>query len=330
MIASFLTWARGIIVVLWNNMTNASARARWGVLILLTLGVLGELAGPKYLRVDTVSRSLVQGFSDAFLITGLLAILVDPYMKRRMQEEAAWTAIFGYLNQNAPESLREALKELATCTRYYVKAAWTIQLDWLDKSKRILVVTMTVEYTGVNLDIKSYRPNGKPWVLASTDGYESEYLQYSLHCTGHITPVDIRADDLKQYVMTQNDGSIYIDEARLAAGRAIPSGATFENVNQARMYRHATGYVPLQHNKYIESIPITLAGSALADLDVRITHPRQEGRRVPSEWKRFASSKKNPESRTFGRATPGQITLISWVPANNMTDANHSPESNRG
>lgn len=323
MIASFIAEARKALIVLWNNMTNASARARWGVLILLILGVLGELAAPKYLRIDSASRSLVQGFSDAFVITGLLAILVDPYMKRRMQEEAAWTAIFGYLNQNAPESLREALKELATCTRYYTKAAWTVQLDWLDETKRILVVTMTVEYTGVNLDLKPYRPNGKPWVLASTDDYESEYLQYSLHCTGHITPVDIRGENLKPYVMTQDDGSICVDESRLAAGRAIPSGVTFENVNQARMYRHANGYVPLQHNKYIESIPITLAGSALADLDVRITHPRQEGRRVPSEWKRFSSSKKNPESQTFGRATPGQITLVSWVPANNTTKTSH-------
>lgn len=314
-----LTRARRVSIRVWRHMTSASARYGWGVLILFVLGVLGELAGPRYLHAGAPLRPLVQGFSDAFLITGLLAILVDPYLKRRMQEESGWTAVFGYLNQNAPEGLREALKELATCRRYYTKASWEVDFAWHDKPRRILAITMKVSYTGVNIDIKPYRPTSKPWVLASTDSCESEYLQYSLHCSGKIEPVDIRGDELQPYVKRRDDGSIYIDESQLAAGRAIPSGETFESVQIARMYRHSSGYVPLQHNRYIETVVITVKGLALSDLDVRITHPRQEGRSVPAEWKRPASSQKPSEPRTFGRATPGQFTLVSWIQVNNSS-----------
>ena len=305
-----------VLVKLWSRVTDASVRYAWGVFLLLLAGVAAEFAGSKYLQPDSVPRSLVQGFGDAFLVTGVLALLVDPYLKSRMQQESGWSALFGYLNPNAPEGLREALKDLAVCQRYYTRAAWKITFEWHDQVKRVLAVTMEVTYTGINIDLKPYRPHGKPWVLASTDGYQSEYIQYSLSCPGHIEPVDVRGDALRAQTVIQNDGSIFIEPAKLAAGRAIPPGARFEVVRSARMYRHVSGYVPLQHDRYIESVPMTLEGEALEDLDVRVTHPREEGRQVPAEWKRLASSPKKSESRAFGRATPGQITLVSWGPAN--------------
>jgi hypothetical protein len=306
-----------VLARLWSQFTDASARYAGGVFFLLALGVLGELAGAKYLGPNTIPHNLVQGFSDAFLVTSVLAILVDPYLKRRMQHESGWSALFGYLNPNAPEGLREALKDLAVCQRYYTNAAWTLSFAWHDEAKKVLAVTMEVTYTGINIDLKAYRPSAKPWVLASTDGHQSEYLRYALNCPGHIQPVDVRGDDLEPHTIYQDDGSVCIDIGRLARGRAIPPGAHFNIVQTARMYRHANGYVPLQHDRYIEKLPLTLTGPALKDLDVRVTHPREEGRRVPAEWKRLAGSSRNPESRTFGRATPGQITLISWYLANN-------------
>lgn len=310
---------RGVLVGFWHKITDASTRYAWGVFFLLVLGVMGQLAGAKYLRSDTAPRLLVQGFSDAFLITSVLAVLVDPYLKRRMQHESGWSALFGYLNPNAPEGLREALKDLAVCERYFTNAAWTLTFSWRDEARKIIAVTMEVTYTGINIDLKAYRPKGKPWMLASTDDYESEYLRYSLSCPGHIDPVDVRGNDLVPYTTVQDDGSIYIDTARLAPGRAIPPGAHFNIVQCARMYRHASGYVPIQHDRYIEKVLLTLTGPALKDLDVRVTHPREEGRRIPAEWKRLASSQKNPESRNFGRATPGQITLVSWYLTNHKT-----------
>lgn len=310
-----------VLAKLWSRLTDASARYGWGVFLLLVLGVAGEILGAKFLRIDTASRSLTQDLSEAFLITSVLAILVDPYLKRRMQRESGWSALFGYLNPSAPASLRDAMKDLAVCQRYYTKAAWKISFEWHDQNMKILSVTLEVTYTGVNIDRDSYHPRNRPWVLASTDGYHSEYLRYSLNCPGHIEPVDVRGDALKEYTVVQDDGSTYIDVARLASGRVIPPGAQFDVVHCARMYRHAPGYVPLQHDRYIESVPMTLNGPALADLDVRITHPREEGRQVPAEWKRLASSPRNPELHNFGRATPGQITLVTWGPTATRAEA---------
>jgi hypothetical protein len=307
--------ATRVLAKLWSRATDASVRYAWGVVVLLLAGIAAEFLGAKYLEPDSVPRSLVQGFGDAFLVTGVLAILVDPYLKRRMQQESGWSAVFGYLSPNAPEGLREAMKELAVCQRYYTKAAWKITFEWHDEVRRILAVTMEVTYTGINIDLKPYRPHGKPWVLASTDGYQSEYVRYSLNCPGYIEPVDVRGEELRRHTVIQDDGSIYIEPAKLARGRLIPPGARFDVVRCARMYRHVSGYVPLQHDRYIERVPLSLAGGALKDLDVRVTHPREEGRQVPAEWKRLASSQSTTETRMFGRATPGQITLVSWGPA---------------
>jgi hypothetical protein len=314
-----------VLARIWSQVTDASARYAWGVFFLLALGIVGELAGAKYLAPNTVPRSLVQGFSDAFLVTSVLAILVDPYLKRRMQHESGWGALFGFLNPNAPEGLREALKDLAICERYYTNASWVLTFAWHDEAQKILAVTMEVTYTGINIDLKPYRPKAKPWVLASTDGCQSEYLRYSLNCPGHIQPVDVRGDELQPFTILQDDGSICIDTGRLAAGRAIPPGAHFNVVQCARMYRHASGYVPLQHDRYIEKVNLTLAGPALQDVDVRVSHPREEGRRTPAEWKHLAGRPRNPEPHAFGRVTPGQITLVSWYLANNRINTTGSP-----
>jgi len=305
------TWLRARSV--WPK--SAAVRYVGGVLLLLTLGIAGELVASLLLEPGSASQELVRGLSEAALVSALLAALVDPYLKRRLQDDSGWGAVFGYLNPKAPPELREALRELADCRRYYTESAWTAHFAWHNNEKTILIVTLECTNTGINLDSKPYKPNGRPWVLASCDGCRTEYLRYTLSCPGHFPPLDAKDVSLTPYVVRQEDGSIYVEEGRLVGHRAIPPGVSFETLKAARMYRHANGYVPIHHAKFVDRLPFTLTGPALKDLELTVAHPRQEGRRFPEEWKRLATAVANPETRSLGRVTPGQVTLLSWSPA---------------
>ena len=231
-----------------------------------------------------------------------------------MQQESGWGAIFAFLNPKAPSELKEAIQELADCKRYNTKTKWALEFAWHDADKTILEVTLQTENTSINLDRSPYRPAAHPWVLASTRGYQTKYLRYSLSCPGHIAPVDVRGDELSPYVVTEDNLSIFLDERRIVGRRAIPPDVTFENVLCALMYRHSVGYIPLQHGLFGEDLTVELKGPALTDVDVTVSHLERIGRKLPHEWKRPASSKTNPDLRRFGRVAPGEVTLVSWSP----------------
>ena len=321
---------RKALAFLRSLFANATARYIGGVLILLVFGIVGVWAAQAHLRSGTAPRILLEAFAEAALVSSVLAILVDPYLKRRLQDESGWVALFGYLNPRAPKELRQAIQELATCNRYYTKAEWSISFAWQDRQNAVLAITLEVTRTGHNIGPEPYKPNGRPWVLASTHGHQTEYLRYALSCPGHITTLDVSGVALQPYVVIQDDHSVYLDEARLARGRVIPPDARFESINQTRMYRHAAGYVPLHYENFFESLTFTLAGPALDDLYLRIQHPRQDKKNLPAEWKRLPSNGGSHLSHTFGRATPGQVTLISWDLAADAIARGHGPLDSPG
>lgn len=320
---------RRLAALFGSLLRNATARYVGGVLVLFAFGVAGVWVAQIQLQSGTTPRILLQAFGEAALVSSVLAILVDPYLKRRLQDESGWVALFGYLNPRAPKELRQAIQELAACNRYYTRAEWSISFAWHDRANAVLAITLEVSRTGYNIGPEPYRPNGRPWVLASTHGYQTEYLRYALSCPGHITTVDVRGVDLQPYVVVQDDHSVYLDEGRLVKNRAIPPDARFESINRARMYRHAAGYVPLHYENFFETLTFSLGGPALDDLYVRVQHPRQDKRNLPAEWKRLPSRGGSQGTQTFGRATPGQVTLVSWDLAADAIARGHG-SSDRG
>jgi hypothetical protein len=314
----FGVWIRALL-------RNATVRYRSSIFVLLLLGIVGEIAGNDDPRFTIIPHALVLSFSEAALLAALLAIIVDPYLKRRLQQESGWGAIFAFLNPKAPSELKEAIQELADCKRYNTTTRWIIEFTWHDEDKTILAVTLQSENTGINLDHSPYRPAAQPWVLASTRGYQTKFLRYSLSCPGHIPPVDVRGDELSPYVVTENNLSIFLDEGRIVGRRRIPPDATFEKVVCTLMYRHSVGYIPLQHGMFAEDLTVELKGSALAEVDVTVSHLERRARKLPHEWKRPASSRTNPDLRRFGRVTPGEVTLVSWSPPSRVYYAPSPP-----
>jgi hypothetical protein len=304
---------KGLSILLGKIFSNATVRYIGGVVVLLGLGTYGIVWGVR-LNVGAAWLDFIHSLSEAFLVSGILAIFVDPYLKRQLEGDSMWSAVFAYLNPKAPGSLRRALQELAACKRYYPTIVCSAHFAWANPEETVLAVTMDMYETGISLEREPYKPGGRPWVLASTDGWRSDYLRYSLSCPSHIRYLDVSGADLERFITREDDGSITLDQARIVDGREIPSGIHFERHFQVRMYRHVRGYVPFTHNDFVEKLTISLSGPALRDIDVRVTHPKLPGKGRPSDWKRKSTSSKNPEDHVCGRATPGQTTLVSWYP----------------
>ncbi|WP_372669684.1 hypothetical protein [Amycolatopsis kentuckyensis] len=288
---------------------------RIGVTLLIVIGLLGELLGHNRLHEGTFAQSTILGLSEALLISGILAVVVDPFLKQRIQEESAWAGIFGFLNERAPSGLRKSLQELAACEVFFPKTKWTLDFAWKNQPLGVLSLTISVQSTGENISRKPHKLDGKLWVLASTATFRSEYLKYSASCPGAFTSVDLSGEALTAHVTTQSDGSLVLDEASACGHREIPAGKTFEIARQARMFRHKSGYVPLQHSRFGEELEIELKGPALSDIDLRVIHPRETGRKKPAEKKRPSSRRATPDRYQFSRITPGQVTIVSWKPS---------------
>lgn len=293
---------------------NATVRYVGGVFILLIFGASGIGLSHSYFESNSFQYALIAGISEALIVSALLAAIVDPYLKRRMQSESAWDGMFGFLNNKAPIELKEALRELAESKVFLTQTVWKLTFDWCDRAAGIIMLTIEVQSTCQNIGRAPHKLEGEGWILASTTGYESRYLRYAVSCPGEIRAVDATGETLAKHTIVKDDGSVSVDEAGICGNQSIPAGKPFDTVKKARMYRHMNGYVPLHHGKFGVKFRVILAGDALDGIDVRIAHPTRI-RSKPYEGRRVASKQPRNETFKFDRVMPGQVTLVSWKAA---------------
>ncbi|MFC4859456.1 hypothetical protein [Actinophytocola glycyrrhizae] len=294
---------------------NATRLYVGGVSLLFLAGVGAEVLGHLLFDERSFWYALLTGLGEALLISAILATLVDPFLKRKMQVESVWTGIFALMKNEPPDGLQEAIKDLAKVKIYYPSTTWTLTFEWADDDHEILKLTLDVRSVGRNISRQPYMLTRKAWILASTTGYTSEYLRYAVSCPDEIEAIDADSGILQRHITSLEDGSITVDEAGLSKGQSISPGKSFETIKVARMYRHSTGYIPLYHGKFGENLEVRLTGEAMADIDVRISHPTFEGQTHLTERSRPAARPQVPTVAQFERMIPGQITIIAWHPA---------------
>ncbi|MGW3665292.1 hypothetical protein [Streptomyces sp. NPDC005141] len=289
-----------------------------GVLLLFILGIAGEVSAAHHVSFWGVSEELVSGLGEAFLVSGILAVLVDPLMKRRMQDDSAWGAIFGYLNPAAPEGLRKAVREIVKPRSYVKQCHWKAKFEWHEsenvpahESKKVLAIELGIYAALVNLDPKKrYKIAGPRWVLGSIPGYETKYLEFTMTCpTGDFGQLSKCGDELDSYVETRDDGTLLLDVGELAKGCTIPPSASWSDTRKAVMYRSSSGYVPLHTRSYAEDLTVTVSGAALPDLRVYVTAPSRE---PYGPLKLRENDKTQSFEVRLQENVPGQLILLSW------------------
>ncbi|MFD4412175.1 hypothetical protein [Streptomyces sp. NPDC058476] len=281
-----------------------------GVLLLFILGIAGEVSAAHHVSFWGVSEELVSGLGEAFLVSGILAVLVDPLMKRRMQDDSAWGAIFGYLNPAAPEGLRKAVREIVKPRSYVKQCRWEAKFEW-HESRKVLAIELGISAALVNLDPKKrYKITGPRWVLGSIPGHETKYLEFTMTCpAGDFGQLSKRGDELDSYVEKRDDGTLLLDVGELAKGCTIPPSASWSDTRKAVMYRSSSGYVPLHTRSYAEDLTVTVSGTALRDLRVYVTAPSRE---PYGPLKLRENGKTQSFEVRLQENVPGQLILLSW------------------
>lgn len=79
---------------------------------------------------------------------------------------------------------------------------------------------------------------------------------------------------------------------------------------RARMYRHATDYVPLAHGSFTLACDLELSGPALEELTVSAFTPKRS-QPDDQEWV-FRAGEGDPRKFTWYNVTPNQTTIVSW------------------
>jgi hypothetical protein len=127
---------------MWRN-TFWKFWKRWsGILIGLCLIVSGSLL------LIFVRAGILRDFGTALLISGILTVTVDPYIKGKTQRETALDIFHHMLGYSLPEQIQDRLKHIVETTEWYRKGA-TMRCV-VSEAGDFLVWDVELEYEIVN------------------------------------------------------------------------------------------------------------------------------------------------------------------------------------
>jgi len=245
-------------VVRWWNAPDTPR----GVLVLAAVGAALITARVIFRHhPDTLATSLLADVADAVVVSLLIAVSADRYLRRRFFLEATRELLWALLSSAAPPAHRAAVEAVAREKTIYRNVEWEIRLVPIgDDDDATVELTISVVTQGNCYQFGGYRPSGRRYLLASTEGYQSEYLHYRLdgewRGEPHRQPVVIRADvddeddigAISRYTTTEG-GHIWIDEDKIADAffgpASLRSDAPFRIERQTRVVRRDRGFIPL-------------------------------------------------------------------------------------
>jgi hypothetical protein len=98
---------------MWRNWFWKFWRRRSGFVIAAVLILFG------FVILSIWQQGTVRDLGIAFLISGILTVTVDPYIKGRTQRETALDIFHHMLGFKLPEKIQERLKDIVETTEWY-------------------------------------------------------------------------------------------------------------------------------------------------------------------------------------------------------------------
>ena len=291
----------------WHEPITRYHRVRL-LLLVLSLILLGmTLWGGEH--SDSLAIRVAGALGEALLVTFVIAIIVEPYMRRNFLTEVGGNTIWELVNPKAPEEYRTAMATLLARRQYYRRREWDLIFDWEDRNRGVLKVEASVLTFGYNAGAKAYGFTQPVWI-DSCHGYESTYTYFMLQSDQSRLFVEKRQRDLQHFMTVDQDGTRLLDLPALLGGTTVSAETSFTTRLTGVMYRLSNGYLPLvQTQPTLEHI-VKIKGNALPDLTFRMLAPRggtvQETARTRAQ-----------QEITFHVQSvmmPGQVVLLSWKP----------------
>lgn len=285
----------------------------------LILSILGILAGALFLLSATISlpdeiHTLLQSVAEAFTVSIVVALVVEPRLLRQFGEELASQTFWASFYSRAPREYRDAVQELAAATQFAIAVNWKVTLDWIDDDQTII---------RLRSEITNYRENrsNKAFPLVpKTFIYESPFLshkatidQYSVICEGATFYGSPLQDNFSR-IEGDKDGRLVIKPTNESAPSyfQVPPGLRYTIIVKATTYMRELGYAPLVIATPTLSLTVELLGNALPDLWISIIHPGFGS--TDSRLSEDGSSLGNKGPIRVGEVSlSGQAILLSWA-----------------
>ncbi|WP_369231695.1 hypothetical protein AB5J56_08730 [Streptomyces sp. R21] len=293
--------------------------AKFAAYLLLVPAVI-SYAVSRYWLDGGEFHNAAAALGESFLVAAVLAVSGDFYLKYKLYEAAERKSLgqqvgemFGFLDPNQPQQLQDAVMEFSEGKSYLRSSHWHVAFDW--EGPDVLRLNITVIQDGRSIGRDGLRFIKPPWILRSVDGFPSAFTYYGLSCPQSRVRVDEGEEVIRSYALPfrEDDSRVSLNQARLIAEKSpqevIARGHDFTARRSARMYRHATDYVPLSHGAFAIDVHLELSGSALQDLTVSAFTPKSS---VGDQERVFQAAEGGTREVVWHNVTPNQATIVSW------------------
>lgn len=252
--------------------------------------------------------SVVAALGDALIIAAVLSVVVEPYLRRRFTGEFGRDIFWAIFSPDAPPEFRKALQTQAQPDVYWLSCYWVVNLSWVDGTREVLRVNVTVEATGKNLSRKGYMPDKPAWVLSTHDGKPSRYLRFRYKLQDSARPaIDLREPQIPP-LKSSDDGRWYFLESQvIPADMTVPYQSNFEITREIETTRRASDFFPLYHGYTALAQELRICGPAFADLKIAAFPFEENARQDETDLAGSAAV------FTCGVTFPGQATVIVWT-----------------
>lgn len=297
--------------------------ASWLILLSLLVGAVVCFTLERTLASqEGLTKELIHAVGEAFAVAFLLGVCGDFYLKRKLGEESVKRGVqgalgetLGFLEPGQPQALRAAVLRFASRNVYIRQSLWRINFNWANEEKTLVKLDVSLKLTGVSLAHDGYLPKRTLWSLASVRGYNTTYLGYSLQCPNAGINVAEETEDLIPF-LSERTGKVRLNQEallgdRLSEEQKVPLGESFTHNRAACMYQSAVSWIPLMHNDFALSFKLELGGDALSSLSVSVFHPTSE--MTDQDWT-YLGEESAVTSKQWDFVTPGQATIVSWLP----------------
>jgi hypothetical protein len=280
---------------------------------LLGIGLLAVGNTGFIWQTETASRQFLAGLGDALIIAAVLALLVDPVAQIRFARRWGRDIFWAIFNPRAPESFRDALKDLAAPKGYLRACTYRFTMDWASDSKDVLNVRLDVTIEATVLDPSGFKPDVIVRALMCHDGAASRYVHWAFRGED-VKSAEFDEDELKfEGVQEQSfSGHTMLHQERLRFNGLVPQDKTYVIDRSLLMTRWKCDYMPFwQGNVVLEQLVI-VRGNALQDLNFsvfQLAGPQMEKEEVV-----------RPDGKTellFSLphvSFPGQSSVLEWKP----------------
>jgi hypothetical protein len=245
--------------------------------ILLIFGLIGAAL----FTLDAVTslpsqvHSITQSVGEALVVAVVVSLVVEPRLLRYFGEELSSQTFWASFYSRAPDTYREAIKELAAKTDFAHAFNFIISFDWADEERT--VIRMTSEWTEHR---ENRGPRPQPVRIyafmygSCIQGFHAEFKSCAVVC-----------QELSLYANLMDSG--VLEEIQGSDGRVTlvqdgdhqdpifhaPPGGRYTKITSAVSYFATTGSVPYIVAGPVLQFSIQIRGTALPDLYFSIVHP---------------------------------------------------------